>query len=138
MKKVLVGGVFDILHYGHIQFLKKAKALGDYLIIALESDANVKKLKGISRPIHNQKQRKEILESLSFVNEVLILKDEMHDQDYRELVKRVRPFAIAVTKGDPILEKKKTHGKLVGAEVVEIEKIDVPSTTRIAKLLRLE
>ena len=70
MKKVLVGGVFDIIHYGHVHFLKNAKSLGDHLVVALESDKNVKRLKGEKRPIHNQNQRREMLESLEFVDEV--------------------------------------------------------------------
>jgi FAD synthetase len=137
-KRVLVGGVFDILHYGHIHFLKSAKKLGDYLVVAIEPDARVKKLKGNTRPFHNQNQRREILESLSFVDEVIILKDEMTDADYLKLCQEVRPLYIAVTKGDPIIEKKKLHAKRVGAKIIEIEKINVPSTTQIAKLLKLE
>lgn len=137
-KKVLVGGVFDILHYGHIHFLKNAKKLGDYLVVAIESDANVSRLKGPGRPIHNQKQRKEVLEALSFVDEVIILKDKMTDADYRELVEKVRPFIIAVTKGDPILEKKRAHAASVHAKLIEIPKIHSASTTKIAKLLEIE
>lgn len=136
--KVLVGGCFDILHYGHIHFLKKAKSLGDYLVVALESDKNIKKLKGASRPIHDQNKRREILESLSFVDEVITLKDEMNDADYLELVNQIRPQIIAVTAGDPILEKKQAHARTVLAQVVEIPKIEIASTTQIAKLLELE
>lgn len=135
---VLAGGVFDILHFGHIHFLREAKKLGDILVVALESDKNVKRLKGNSRPFHSQNQRREILESLTFVDEVIILKDEMHDVDYFELVDRVRPCTIAVTHGDPILEKKKAHARTVEAKVIEIPKIKVPSTTQIAKLLEME
>lgn len=137
-KVVLVGGCFDILHYGHIHFLREAKKLGDYLVIALESDKNIKRIKGDNRPFHTQDQRKEILESLKFVDEVLILKDEMHDSDYFELVDKVRPCTIATTSGDPMITKKKAHAEKVGAKVVEISKIDVPSTTQIAKLLEME
>ena len=138
IKKVLVGGVFDILHYGHIHFLKQAKRMGDYLVIALESDKNTKRLKGPSRPFHNQKQRKEILESLSFVDKVLILPDKMTDSDYFDLVKKIKPYAIAITKGDPVKEKKAAHAKQIGSEIIEIKKLDTPSTTQIAKILRLE
>jgi rfaE bifunctional protein nucleotidyltransferase chain/domain len=138
MKKVLVGGVFDILHFGHIHFLKEAKKLGDYLVVAIESDANVKKLKGQSRPFHSQDQRKEILESLNFVNEVIILSESMKDGDYRKLVENVKPKVLAVTKGDPMIDKKKDHARTVLAKVVEIDKVDAPSTTQIAKLLELE
>ena len=138
IKKILVGGVFDILHYGHIHFLREAKKLGDILVVALESDKNVKRLKGDSRPFHSQAQRKEILESLSFVDEVITLKDEMKDVDYLELVKKEQPLVIAITTGDFMKEKKKGHARVVGAKVVEIPKIKVASTTQIAKLLELE
>ena len=137
-KKVLVGGVFDILHYGHIDFLKKAKGKGDYLIVALESDENTKRFKGANRPIHSQKQREEILKSLNFVDEVINLKGIMHDADYLELVKKVKPFVIAVTEGDPVLDKKKSHAKAVGANVIQIKKVHSLSTSQIAKLIGLE
>ncbi|MBI3343244.1 adenylyltransferase/cytidyltransferase family protein, partial [Candidatus Gottesmanbacteria bacterium] len=61
MKKILVGGCFDLLHYGHIRFLEEAKKLGDHLVVALESDENVRRMKGEGRPIHTQAQRKEML-----------------------------------------------------------------------------
>lgn len=138
MKKVLAGGCFDILHFGHIHYLKNAKKLGDYLVVAIESDKNIKRLKGEKRPFHNQDQRKEILESLSFVNEVIILKDKMSDSDYEELVVSVSPHILAVTQGDPVLEKKKNHAVKVSAEVVEIPKVSVSSTSEIAKILELE
>ncbi len=137
-KTVLVGGVFDILHYGHISFLREAKNLGDKLVVALESDKNVARIKGPSRPFHNQNQRKETLESLSFVDEVLILKDEMEESDYFELVETVHPGIIAVTANDPILQKKQEQANKIGATVIEIPKIQVASTSKIAKLLGLE
>lgn len=136
--KVLVGGVFDILHFGHIHFLKEAKALGNYLIVIIESDQRVKKLKGSTRPFHNQDQRKEILESLKFVDEVIILKDEMSNQDYFDLITKIHPNIIAVTKGDPMFENKKRQAESIKAKIFEIEKVQVPSTTQIAKLLSLE
>jgi len=135
---VLAGGCFDILHYGHIHFLKHARALGDHLVVALESDKNIKRLKGSERPIHDQEKRREILESLNFVDEVIILKDVMNDHDYFDLVDRVRPCTIAVTVGDPMIGKKKSHASKVGAKIVEVSKIDAPTTTQIAKLLELE
>ncbi len=137
-KVVLVGGAFDILHYGHIHFLKKAKALGDYLVVALESDKNIKRLKGEKRPIHGQNQRREMLESLHFVDQVIILADEMKDEDYNKLVSVISPEVIAVTSGDPVIEKKRKQAESIGASLIEIPKIDVPSTTQIAKLLKIE
>jgi len=135
---VLVGGCFDVIHYGHIHFLKQAKSLGNHLIVALESDKNIKRLKGAARPIHSQNQRREMLESLSFVDEVIILSDSMTDSDYLKLVLDVKPHIIAVTEKDPVLKKKKSHAARVGAKVIEIPKIKVSSTTQIAKLLGIE
>lgn len=135
---MLVGGVFDILHYGHIHFLKKAASFGDRLIVALESDKNVRKLKGKARPIHPQNQRREMLESLTFVDEVIILGDDMKDADYDLFVQKVRPNIIAVTKGDPVLTKKLNQARRVGARLIKIPKIKSISTTQIARLLEIE
>lgn len=137
-KVVLVGGCFDILHYGHIYFLKEAKKLGNYLIVTLESDANTRKLKGPTRPIHNQKQRREILESLNFIDQVIELPDVMKDEDYSKLVNTISPNILAVTEGDPMIDKKTEQAKRIGAKVIEIAKAKVPSTTQIAKLIGLE
>jgi rfaE bifunctional protein nucleotidyltransferase chain/domain len=137
-KTVLVGGVFDLLHFGHISFLKKAKALGDFLIVALESDKNVKKIKGVGRPFHNQKQRKEMLESLRFVDKVIVLKDKMTNEDYNHLVFLINPSIIAVTKGDPILKRKQIQAKKIGAKVIEIAKVKTHSTSTIANVLKVE
>ena len=63
MNVVTTNGVFDILHSGHLHLLKKAKSLGELLVVGINSDASVKRLKGESRPIFNQEQRKELLES---------------------------------------------------------------------------
>lgn len=135
---VLAGGVFDILHFGHVEFLRKAKALGDILVVALESDANVKRLKGSRRPIQSQDRRRKILESLRFVDKVIILKDKMTDADYRALVNKVRPSVVAVTAGDPMFKKKMEQAAGVGAKIAVIPKVKEASTTRIAKLLKFE
>lgn len=138
MKKVLVGGCFDFIHYGHISFLKQAKSYGDYLVVALESDEKVKKMKGDSRPIHSQSQRKEMLASLSFVDEIIELPPMSSDQEYFDLVMKVKPDSIAVTEGDPIVDKKRDQANRVGAKLIVIPKIHTPSTSQLAKLLGLE
>lgn len=132
-KKVLVGGCFDLIHFGHVHFLKRARALGDYLVVALESDKNVRRLKGKGRPIHSQTKRKIMLESLRFVDRVIVLGPMKTDADYRRLVVRVRPQIIAVTTSDPHLAKKKAHAKAVGARVAIIPKLPVKSTSDILK-----
>ena len=72
MTKVLVNGAFDILHSGHINLLKYAKYIGDYLIVALDTDQRIKQAKGNDRPINNQRIRKMIMETLKPVDEVLL------------------------------------------------------------------
>lgn len=138
MKKVLVGGCFDLLHFGHIAFLKKAKEQGERLVVALESDENVRHMKGAARPIHSQAQRKEMLEALSIVDEVIALPAMRSDEDYQKLVADVAPSVIAITQGDPIEEKKRKQAKDIGATLVIIPKIHTPSTSQLAKLLGLE
>ncbi len=139
MKKiVLVGGCFDLLHYGHISFLNQAKTHGDWLTVALESDENVRRMKGEARPIHTQAQRKEMLESLSFVDEVLSLPPMQGDRVYYELVRKIKPSVIAVTEGDPHKVKKSEQAAEMGATLIEIPKVHTPSTSQLAKLLGLE
>lgn len=73
---VFTNGCFDILHLGHIEYLKESAKLGDYLIVAINSDSSVKKLKGESRPIFGEKERAIILSSLEFVDFVVIFEEE--------------------------------------------------------------
>ena len=65
---VLANGCFDLIHVGHIRYLKHAKTKGDILVLALNTDSSVRKLKGRGRPILNQKERESILSSFSFVD----------------------------------------------------------------------
>jgi rfaE bifunctional protein nucleotidyltransferase chain/domain len=138
MKKVLVGGCFDLLHFGHTEFLNAAKSYGDYLVVALESDENVRRMKGAARPIHTQEQRRAMLTALKSVDEILMLPTMTTDAEYAKLVTDVHPGVIAVTEGDPMLEKKRQHADSVGATVLVIPKIHSPSTSQLAKLLDLE
>lgn len=66
-KIVFTNGCFDILHVGHVRYLETARRLGDVLVVALNTDASVRKLKGPSRPIHAQKDRAEVLSALESV-----------------------------------------------------------------------
>jgi D-beta-D-heptose 7-phosphate kinase/D-beta-D-heptose 1-phosphate adenosyltransferase len=92
-KTVFTNGCFDIIHRGHIELLEKSKDLGDRLVVGLNSDESIKRLKGVDRPIMNQEDRKKTLESLRFVNEVIIFNE---DTPYN-LIKEVKPDII--TKG---------------------------------------
>ena len=91
-KKIWTNGCFDILHIGHIKMLQYARSLGDNLIVGIDSDRRVKELKGDTRPINNQNDRKELLLALSCVDNVFIFdsKEEMCsllvEQNIKELV----------------------------------------------------
>ena len=114
--KVLVGGCFDLLHYGHLIFLSKAKREGDFLIIVLESDEFIKMRKK-RQSIHNQAQRAEILAALEFVDLVIRLPLLRSDSDYSKLINSVKPRVIAITEGDPQRKNKEQQAKEVGARI---------------------
>ncbi len=76
MKKVIVNGTFDILHPGHLALLNYAKSLGDFLIVAIDTDERVSQLKGPSRPINKQADRKLMLENLKAVDEVVLFNSD--------------------------------------------------------------
>jgi len=73
---VFTNGCFDILHAGHVQYLEKAKALGDMLIVAINSDASVRRLKGAPRPINSEQDRAYILSRLKPVDAVVVFDDD--------------------------------------------------------------
>lgn len=138
MKTILVGGCFDLIHIGHIYFLEKTKNLGGRLVVLLESDETIKKFKGDQRPIHSQAERKKMLLATKFVDEVISLPPLKTDKDYVDIIQKIHPDIIALTEGDPILDKKQKQADSIGAQLVIIPKIHTPSTSQLAKLLRLE
>lgn len=113
---VLVGGCFDILHYGHLQFLIAASQTADRLVVALESDEFIKQRKK-RQPVHSQVERAGLLASLVMVDYVLILPYLSDYADYSGLVKIVQPKIIAVTAEDRHLEFKRQHAAEIGAEL---------------------
>lgn len=118
-KKILVGGCFDLLHYGHLSFFKAAKKLGNHLIVGLEPDATIERLKG-APPIHPQTQRAEILAELMCIDFVLLLPCFQGYDDYLRLVKAVHPYFLAITQGDPQAANKTKQAQEIGATVVEV------------------
>lgn len=134
---VLAGGCFDILHLGHVRFLNQAKKYG-ILIVALESDSNLTRLKGINRPIHTQLQRAEMLASMKSVDYILLLPKLTSDQDYYQLTQTISPNIIAVTEKDPQLKNKQQQADQVGAKIIIISKTQTPTTSLLIKLLNLE
>jgi rfaE bifunctional protein nucleotidyltransferase chain/domain len=92
-KIIFINGCFDILHPGHIAMFEYARSLGTKLIVAIDSDEKVKQMKGDSRPVNSQDDRKFILEAIRHIDEVIIFnsKDEL-----QELVKTIKPDIMMV------------------------------------------
>lgn len=131
---VLVGGCFDILHPAHLEFFKVAKKQGKYLAVFLESDENIKHLKGVNRPLNNQITRAENLSEISDIDYIILLKMPVSSKYYYDLVKNLSPDIIAVTSGDPLIEVKIHQANMVGGKVVEVIKRDTKhSSTKLIK-----
>jgi FAD synthetase len=136
-KTVLVGGCFDLIHFGHLKLLEKAKEQGDFLIVALESDEFIRKYKK-KLPIHHQSERAEILANLRMVDMIVLLPLFKTNSDYFNLVKKISPSIIAVTEGDKQLENKKKQAEEIGAEIKEVvTNLKNFSTRNIAKIFSL-
>ncbi|MBW8310187.1 MAG: adenylyltransferase/cytidyltransferase family protein [Candidatus Paracaedibacteraceae bacterium] len=118
---VLVGGCFDLLHYGHLNFLKASAKLGS-LVVALESDRAIKLRKG-SSPIHTQQQRAEILAELHCVATVILLPMLKTYEDYCTLVLAIQPSVLAITQGDPQTDNKKKQAAAINAKLVEVNNL---------------
>jgi rfaE bifunctional protein nucleotidyltransferase chain/domain len=135
---VLTGGCFDILHIGHVRFLSEARGMGDYLVVLLESDRNVKKLKGKDRPVFIQKERAEMLSSIRSIDLIVLLPVMENDNDYLNLVMKIKPDIIAVTEDDPHIEKKSRQAEKVGAMLEIVPLTKTFSTSKLAKVLGTE
>jgi len=107
-KIVFTNGVFDIIHFGHIDYLQKAKVLGDILIVGLNTDSSVKKFKSKDRPVQSQNDRAKILTALEAVDYVIMFSEETPER----LIKMVKPDVLV--KGADY----KIH-EIVGADVVK-------------------
>uniref|UniRef100_UPI004047CA42 D-glycero-beta-D-manno-heptose-7-phosphate kinase n=1 Tax=Aliarcobacter sp. TaxID=2321116 RepID=UPI004047CA42 len=128
-KIVFTNGCFDILHAGHVKYLEEAKSYGDILILGLNADSSVKKLKGPTRPINNQEDRAYILASLESVDYVVIFEEETP----YELIKLVQPH-ILVKGGD--YEGKDVVGQDIAQELRLVQFVDGKSTTKIIQRIQ--
>lgn len=125
---VFTNGCFDILHMGHIEYLEGACALGDHLVVGLNSDASTKRLKGETRPINKESSRAYILASLSSVDLVTIFEEDTPE----ELIRMLKPDILV--KGGDYKEEDVVGGDLVkelGGKVVILPYKEGFSTTSI-------
>lgn len=133
-KIVLVGGCFDLVHLGHLTFLEKSASVGDILVVLLESDKNIKNIKGDSRPINSQINRAKFLTHLKSVDFVILLPEMKTDQDYLKIINQIKPHIIAVTQNDPKLNSKSIQAKSINAQILTVTKnIPQQSTSLIIK-----
>ncbi len=107
-KIVFTNGCFDILHLGHIEYLSKSRDLGDVLVVGLNSDESVRRIKGTHRPVNNQDARSITLAALSFVDAVILFGEDTP----LNLIRQIQP--------DILVKGKDYEGKeIVGTEVVK-------------------
>jgi D-beta-D-heptose 7-phosphate kinase/D-beta-D-heptose 1-phosphate adenosyltransferase len=129
MTKVWVNGTFDIVHLGHIQMLKKAADLGDFLIVGVDSDRRVKELKGEQRPINKLISRITLLEAIKYVDRVVSFDS---DEELETHIKTMRPSIMVI--GEEYKDKKIIGREYVG-EIIFFPKMEGFSSTNIINQL---
>jgi D-beta-D-heptose 7-phosphate kinase/D-beta-D-heptose 1-phosphate adenosyltransferase len=122
MKRVFVNGTFDILHIGHLELLEFAKSLGDFLVVAIDSDRRVKELKGPTRPINTEYERRQMLLAIRWVDRVYVF-----DSD-AELISHITDCDVMVKgsdyRGKPIV------GQDQCPEIVFFERLEDYSSSK--------
>lgn len=134
-KVVFTNGCFDVLHFGHVHYLLEAKKLGDILVVGLNSDDSVRRLKGPARPINGENERAFVLAALSFVDYITVFEEDTP----LNLIKIVQP-EVLVKGGDYALDQ------IVGADFVSqnggivttIPFVEGYSSSRIIEQLKTE
>ena len=125
---VFTNGVFDLLHVGHVRYLEQARALGDALVVAINSDRTVRELKGPERPVFDQAERAEILAALRVVDYVVVF----DDVSPRRLIAELLPDVL-VKGGDYDLDQ--IHGReeveAAGGKVISLPFVEGASTTTL-------
>ena len=133
-KIVFTNGCFDILHFGHIKYLQDAKTKGDYLVVAVNSDASIKKIKGKNRPVIGQRDRLKTLAALESVDFVLLFNED----NPLKLIKALKPHVLI--KGSDWSKDKIIGADFVqsyGGQVVSVKLIKGRSTSKIIeKIMR--
>lgn len=130
---VFTNGVFDLLHVGHVRYLAQARALGDALVVAINSDRSVRELKGPERPVFDEGERAEILAALRDVNYVVVF----DDISPRGTIKKLLPDVL-VKGGDYQLDE--IHGReeveAAGGKVISLPFVPGASTTSVLQKMK--
>ncbi len=129
-KIVFTNGCFDIIHRGHVEYLAKAASLGDFMVVGLNSDTSVKKLKGENRPVQDEFSRSIILAAMEFIDAVILFEE---DTPYN-LIKNTEPDILA--KGADYKAENIVGYDIVkarGGEILSIELTEGFSTSSIIK-----
>lgn len=131
MKRILTYGTFDLLHYGHIRLLKRAKALGDYLIVALSTD-EFNELKG-KKAYHNYETRKLMLEAIRYVDLVI------PEENWEQKINDVKEYKVdVVVMGSDWAGSDRFNYLTDYCEVVYLDRTEGISTTKIKEELKLQ
>jgi D-beta-D-heptose 7-phosphate kinase/D-beta-D-heptose 1-phosphate adenosyltransferase len=132
-KIVFTNGGFDLIHAGHINSLKEAKEAGDILIVAINSDKSIKKLKGEKRPIMNQRGRAILLSAIRYVDFVIIF----DEPDVKNLLKKIKP-AYHAKGGDYSIESvpERDFSKSLGIKTIITGGEKIKSSSQIIKKIR--
>lgn len=134
-KVVFTNGCFDLLHIGHVRYLQEAKSLGDILVVALNTDDSVRKLKGPTRPIQSESDRAEILAALDCVDFTVLFSEETPEK----LIQTLRPDVLV--KGGDWSVDQIVGGRFVlsyGGQVKSLQFIADRSTTKIVEKSKLK
>jgi len=130
---VFTNGCFDLLHPGHVRYLREARSLGDVLVVALNSDASVRALKGEGRPILNQDERAVVMAALEVVDYVTVFEEETP----RELIASLLPDVL-VKGGDWAIEAivGREEVEAAGGRVLSLPYLEGASTSEIVQRIR--
>jgi glycerol-3-phosphate cytidylyltransferase len=130
---VFTNGCFDLLHIGHIRYLKEARELGDALIVSVNSDESVRRLKGENRPLIPQDQRAEVLDALESVDYVVIFDEDTPEKIIRELKPGIQAKGGDYKESD-IIETKALDE--YGGRLEILQLVDTASTSEIIKKIK--
>ena len=127
MSLIWTNGCFDVLHRGHFELFKYAKSLGDVLVVGIDADNKVKKDKGANRPVNNQEDRKFVLESIKYIDKVIIFNSK---EQLEKTIKEINPSIMVIGsdwKGKDIV------GQRYVKKIIFYDRIGNYSTTNILK-----